>query len=93
MNHFSEEMPYAIYSEAELKQKREVSEALPDKMAEYLAKGGNIYTAECGETNDKYIMSHCATPKKEKSKNKVRVELTINAESSERFARLRDIKK
>lgn len=93
MNHFSEEMPYAVYTEAELAQKREVSEALPDKMAEYLARGGGIYTAECGETNDKYVMSHCSTPKKEKSKNKVRVEISINAESSERFARLRDIKK
>lgn len=93
MNSFSEEMPYAVYSEAELKQKREVSEALPDKMAEYLAKGGGIYTAVHGETHDKYVMSHCSTPKKKKSDKKVRVELTINAESSERFARLRDIKK
>lgn len=93
MSHFSEEMPYAIYSEAELKQKREVSEALPDKIAEYLAKGGSIYTAVHGETHDKYVMSHCATPNKDKSENKVRVEISINAESSERFARLREMKK
>lgn len=93
MNNFSEEMPYAVYSEAELKQKREVAEALPDKMAEYLAKGGGIYTAVHGETHDKYVMSHCSTPNKEKSKNKVRVEISINAESSENFARLRELKK
>ena len=93
MNNFTDDLPYQVYSEAELKQKREVAEALPDKMAEYLAKGGDIYTAECGETNDKYVMSHCSTPKKEKSKNKVRVEISINAESSERFARLRELKK
>ena len=93
MSHFSEEMPYAVYSEAELKQKREVSEALPDKMAEYLAKGGSIYTAVHGETNDKYVMGHCATPNNKKSDKKVRVEISINAESSERFARLREMKK
>tara|TARA_R110002096_G_C14661646_1_gene728176 strand:- start:8744 stop:9025 length:282 start_codon:yes stop_codon:yes gene_type:complete len=93
MNHFSEEMPYAVYSEAELKQKREVAEALPDKMAEYLAKGGGIYTAVHGETHDKYVMGHCATPNKEKSDKKVRVEISINAESAERYSRLREMNK
>ncbi len=93
MSNFSEEMPYAIYSEAELKQKREVSEALPSKMAEYLAKGGSVYTAVHGETHDKYVMGHCATPNKEKSDKKVRVEISINAESAEKFSRLREIKK
>ncbi len=93
MSNFSEEMPYAIYSEAELKQKREVSEALPSKMSEYLAKGGSVYTAVHGETHDKYVMGHCATPNKEKSDKKVRVEISINAESAEKFSRLREIKK
>ncbi len=93
MSNFLEEMPYAIYSEAELKQKREVSESLPDKMAEYLTKGGIVYTAVHGETHDKYVMGHCATPNKEKSDKKVRVEISINAESAEKFSRLREIKK
>ena len=93
MNHFSEEMPYVVYSEAELKQKREVSEALPNKMAEYLANGGGIYTAVHGETHDKYVMGHCATPNKEKSDKKVRVEISINAESAERSSRLREMSK
>lgn len=89
MNNFSEEMPYAVYSEAELKQKREVAEALPDKMAEYLAKGGGIYTAVDGETNDKYVLNHCDTPKQKKAEKKVRVEMTINPESAEKYSRLK----
>ena len=93
MNNFTDDLPYQVYSEAELKQKREVAEALPDKMAEYLAKGGGIYTAVHGETHDKYVMGHCATPNNKKSDKKVRVEISINAESSERFSRLRELKK
>ena len=93
MNHFSEEMPFKIYSEAELKQKRDCSKELPDKMAAFLSKGGEIYTAIAGETNDKYVLNHCDTPTQKKSDKKVRVDMVVNAESAEKYERLRGEKK
>jgi hypothetical protein len=93
MSSFTEDLPFKIYSEAELAQKRDFKASMPDKMAEYLAKGGGVYQAVHGETHDRYVMGHCATPNKVKSEEKVRVGITINPEASEKFGRLKVVKK
>ena len=88
MNNFTDDLPYQVYSEAELKQKREVSETMSSKVEEFLKKN-KIYTAVDGETNDKYVLNHCDTPKQKKAEKKVRVEMTINPESAEKYSRLK----
>ena len=88
MNNFTDDLPYQVYSEAELAQKREVSETMSSKVEEFLKKN-KIYTAVHGETNDKYVLNHCDTPKQKKAEKKVRVEMTINPESAEKYSRLK----
>ena len=88
MNNFTDDLPYQVYTEAELAQKREVSETMSNKVEEFLKKS-KIYTAVDGETNDKYVLNHCDTPKQKKAEKKVRVEMTINAESADKFNRIK----